>query len=106
MRHAIAGRNFGFEGHINTSFWDMEVSGSLNMCGSQVDGAVGWDDSFGKIAVDMQTGSTFLHAGWNFVDETDNGSDDIWWINEGLDYPRLARTDRRGLLATDKTDIR
>jgi hypothetical protein len=37
----------------------------------------------------MQTASTFLEAGWDFVDETKNGTDDIWWIPEGLDYPRL-----------------
>jgi hypothetical protein len=37
----------------------------------------------------MQTASTFLEAGWDFVDETANGTDDIWWIHEGQDYPRL-----------------
>jgi len=38
---------------------------------------------------EMQTASTFLQAGWDFVDETANGTDDIWWILEGRDYPRL-----------------
>ncbi len=33
--------------------------------------------------------STFAEAGWDFVDETENGTDDIWWILEGQDYPRL-----------------
>jgi len=33
---------------------------------------------------------TFLDAGWDFVDETENGTEDIWWILEGRDYPRLA----------------
>ena len=28
-------------------------------------------------------------AGWDFVDETANGTDNIWWILEGQDYPRL-----------------
>jgi len=23
------------------------------------------------------------------VDETNNGTEDIWWIDEGKDYPRL-----------------
>jgi hypothetical protein len=23
------------------------------------------------------------------VDETENGTDDIWWIDEGVDYPHL-----------------
>jgi hypothetical protein len=37
----------------------------------------------------MQTASTFLEAGWDFIDETANGTEDIWWIDEGNDYPRL-----------------
>ena len=37
----------------------------------------------------MQTASTFLEAGWEIVDETANGTEDIWWILEGQDYPRL-----------------
>ncbi len=35
------------------------------------------------------TASTYLNAGWDFIDETENGTDDIWWILEGQDYPRL-----------------
>jgi len=31
----------------------------------------------------------FLGAGWDFADETENGTEDIWWIDEGKDYPRL-----------------
>jgi len=42
-----------------------------------------------KTTAEMQTASTFLDAGWDFVDETENGTDDIWWILEGQDYPRL-----------------
>jgi activating signal cointegrator complex subunit 1 len=38
----------------------------------------------------MQTAATFLAAGWDFVGETDNGTDDVWWILEGQDYPRLS----------------
>ena len=34
----------------------------------------------------MQTASKFLNAGWDFVNETANGTDDIWWILEGQDY--------------------
>ncbi len=37
----------------------------------------------------MQTASTFLEAGLDFVDEVEDGTDDIWWILEGQDYPRL-----------------
>jgi hypothetical protein len=37
----------------------------------------------------MQTTVTFLDAGWDFADETINGTEDIWWILEGQDYPKL-----------------
>jgi hypothetical protein len=47
------------------------------------------DGGTGKTTGDMQTTSTFLEAGWDFVDETANGTEDIWWILEGQDYPRL-----------------
>jgi hypothetical protein len=52
---------------------------------SQAASAVGT----GKTTAEMQTVSTFLDAGWGFTEETANGTDDIWWINEGKDYPRL-----------------
>jgi len=56
-------------------FWDKEVSG-LRM-------------GDGLTTAEMQTASTFLEAGWDFIDETENGTEDIWWIDEGQDYPRL-----------------
>jgi hypothetical protein len=74
---------------ITMSFWDVETSGLLNMCGRQGPYTMVCDDSFGKTTTEMQTASTFLEAGWDFVDETANGTDDIWWIHEGQDYPRL-----------------
>ena len=37
----------------------------------------------------MYTAGTYLEAGWDFVNETENGSEDTWWIDEGEDYPRL-----------------
>jgi len=37
----------------------------------------------------MQTAATFIGAGWDFIDETENGTEDIWMICEGRDYPRL-----------------
>ena len=43
----------------------------------------------GRTTAEMRTASTFIDAGWDFVDETENGTDDIWWILEGQDYPRL-----------------
>jgi hypothetical protein len=43
----------------------------------------------GKTTAEMQMESTFTKAGWDFVAETENGTEDIWWIDEGQDYPRL-----------------
>jgi hypothetical protein len=30
-----------------------------------------------------------VHYFWAFASESMNGTDDIWWILEGQDYPRL-----------------
>ena len=37
----------------------------------------------------MQTRDTFLEAGWDFINETANGTEDLWTIREGLNYPQL-----------------
>jgi hypothetical protein len=85
----LVGINFG-DAVITSCFWDIEASGRTNMCGSQSDDAIGCDNTYGKTTIEMQTASTFLEVGWDFVDETDNGTEDIWWISEGQDYPRLS----------------
>ena len=68
----------GIRTTATASFWDIETS-------SQIASVVGT----GLTTTKMQTTSTFLDAGWGFIDETENGTDDIWWILEGQDYPRL-----------------
>ncbi len=79
---ASAGRGFA-GGHKATGdvihcFWDIETSGQTRSSAGT-----------GLTTTEMQTAATFLEAGWDFVDETENGTDDIWWILEGQDYPRL-----------------
>ncbi len=59
-------------------FWDTQTSGQSRSSGGT-----------GKTTTEMQTVATFLDAGWDFVNETDNGTDDVWWISEDQDYPRL-----------------
>ena len=66
-------------GIVTNCFWDVQTSGLVSSEGG-----------IGKTTTKMQTTSTFLDAGWDYIDETDNGTDDIWWILEGRDYPRLA----------------
>ncbi len=63
---------------ITNSFWDMWTSGLITSAGGT-----------GKTTAEMQRAKTFLEAGWDFVGETANGTEDIWWIFEGKDYPRL-----------------
>ncbi len=64
---------------VTSSFWDIQTSGQTKSAGGT-----------GKTTAEMQTASTFIGAGWDFVDETANGSEDIWKIAEGLGYPRLS----------------
>jgi hypothetical protein len=64
--------------YVFQSFWDIETSGRTVSAGGT-----------GLTTAEMQTAGTFLDAGWDFIDETENGTDDVWWIREGQDYPRL-----------------
>jgi hypothetical protein len=59
-------------------FWDIETS--------KQDAS---DGGTGLAATEMQTASTFLDAGWDFINETSNGTEDIWGIDQGKGYPRL-----------------
>ncbi len=65
-------------GMTTNSFWDIQALGQTTSAGGT-----------GKTTAEMQMAGTFLEAGWDFVGETANGTDDIWWILEGQDYPRL-----------------
>jgi hypothetical protein len=77
------------DGSITDSLWDKQISSQYDMCGSQSPEASGCSNAYGKTTVEMQTADTLLNVGWDFVDETANGTEDIWWIDEGKDYPRL-----------------
>jgi len=68
----------GWTSYVTDCFWDIETSGQTIS-----------DGGTGKTTVEMQIASTFLEASWDFVDETANGTKDIWWILEGQSYPRL-----------------
>jgi len=72
----LAGYDYGT---ISGAFW-LCNGGRLGSC----------DDPKAKTAAQMQTKHTFLTAGWDFVEEDGNGSDDIWRMcDDGVDYPRL-----------------
>ncbi len=71
----LVGRNGGAVSHC---FWDTQATGQT----ASASGA-------GKTTTEMQTPETFLAAGWDFVDETENGAEDVWYLPES-DYPCLA----------------
>jgi predicted secreted protein len=74
----VGSAGYGWSGSLTASFWDTETSGQTTSEGGT-----------GKTTAEMQVAKTFLEAGWDFVGETANGTEDIWKIAEGLDYPRL-----------------
>jgi hypothetical protein len=68
------GYNF-FYGIITSSFWDTETSGHIKS-----------DGGTGLPTAQMQDINTYINAGWDFVDETDNGTENIWFMPENS-YP-------------------
>lgn len=66
-------------GTVDNSFWDLNSSGQASSAGGT-----------GKTTAEMQTRSTFTDAGWDFVGEVINGTNDIWKICEGTNYPKLS----------------
>ena len=65
-------------GTVSASLWDTNASGQSTSAGGT-----------GKTTAEMQTESTFTDIGWDFVAESINGTEDIWSICEGTNYPRL-----------------
>lgn len=72
----LIGDNLGV---VTASFWDVEASDQTTS-----------DGGIGRTTAEMQIADTFTDAGWDFVNETPNGTKDLWWIDEGRDYPRLS----------------
>ena len=76
----------GLVGYNNTiwdpivlnSFWDINSSGQMTSAGGT-----------GMTTAQMQTLSTFISAGWDFVDETAHGTLNFWQMSPGS-YPELS----------------
>ena len=64
-------------GEVLASFWDTETSKQVESYGGT-----------GLPTSEMQDINTYLGVGWDFVDETANGTDDIWTMPDA-NYPRL-----------------
>ncbi len=67
----------GFRLTITDSFWDIETSRHTSSSGGT-----------GLPTDQMKMQITFTDAGWDFVGETINGVEDIWFLPQ-QDYPRL-----------------
>ena len=80
----LVGYDFNFQTFYTKCFWDRDINPGLNGIGNLTDPNV-----IGETTENMQTESTFTSAGWDFVGETDNGSDDIWKMCYDPDYPHL-----------------
>jgi hypothetical protein len=66
-------------------FWDSDVNPDVNGIGNRSDPNV-----IGMSTAEMQTRSTFTEAGWDFVVESVNGTEDIWRMCiDGVHYPML-----------------
>ena len=74
----FSGKN---EATITNCFWDTETSGQTESNGGT-----------GKASYEMKNRYTFINADWDFINETDNGTEDIWSANcsENNGYPFLS----------------
>jgi hypothetical protein len=71
----LVGDNWG---SVTNCFWDKQTSGL-----SVSEGGTGFN------TVQMQSQQTYLNAGWDFVGETQNGTDDIWQMSAATGYPEF-----------------
>ncbi len=81
----LVGRNYGL---VESCFWnsEMQTHGVIASFGENVGLAT---DVAGVSTNQMQTMTTFNSVGWDFAGETGDGTEDIWGICEGMNYPRL-----------------
>jgi hypothetical protein len=65
--------------NVSHSFWDIEASGITKS-----------DGGTGLSTLQMQDPQTFLTAGWDFVAEQTNGTDEVWLVPDNHGYPLLS----------------
>jgi hypothetical protein len=73
-----------YSGCYTTCFWDQTINLGLPGLGNSADPNV-----TGLSSVEMKTRDTYTDAGWDFVGEVVNGTEDIWDICEGSNYPKF-----------------
>jgi hypothetical protein len=82
----IDGRNYG-KATIKNCLWDVSTTGQSSAYGSNVSGTL--SNNSGLTTDQMKIVSNYTNAGWDFIGETANGTNNIWamlkTINNG--YP-------------------
>jgi hypothetical protein len=94
----------GLVGSSNSSISNCYSTGAVTGT-SYLGGLVGYNDSgtisnsyfpvtepnngLGTPLTDAQMKQQKSFVGWDFIGETLNGPNDIWWINKGVSYPKL-----------------
>ena len=69
------------------SFWNTDVNPGLTGVGNVDPDPCG---VIGETTANMQIQSTFTNTGWDFVGETENGTNEIWQMPTGGGYPVLS----------------
>jgi hypothetical protein len=73
-------------GGIDNCFWNIQTSQTSDGVGNADPDPV---EVIGRTTAEMMTLSTFTSAGWDFTNETTNGSDDNWRMCvDGINYPQ------------------
>lgn len=86
MSAGLIGGRSKWADDIVSCFWDLETSLTSDGLAAEDPDPNGIQ---GLPTTDMQTPGPYLAAGWDFVGETENGTDDIWFIMSSPGYPRL-----------------
>jgi len=76
---ALSGLVEGSHGINTNCFWDTETSGMLYS-----------DGGTGLATSQMQDMATFVNADWDFIGESENGTENIWRLcADGVEYPKF-----------------
>jgi hypothetical protein len=88
-RQGLFGYQSGESAVTENCFWDTQTSGTEIGYNSSSYGTI--INVFGKTTVEMQQFDIFISAGWDFVGEEENGTNDFWRMClDKMDYPRLS----------------
>jgi hypothetical protein len=77
-------------GKASSCFWDSQIqtAAGIQSIGNKKGTAT---DIYSKTTAEMMTKATFTAYGWDFTNETANGTADLWRLcTDGAAYPRLA----------------